>query len=92
MAAFDLVATLDRIQEDLYKTSEDYRKHVSNKKAHFITLNPNKIKTQVKREMENRGAYGFNKLPPEINEVINTEVVSGSFIIGLTEATLYGFN
>ena len=25
-------------------------------------------------------------------EVINTEVVSGSFIIGLTEATLYGFN
>ncbi|SVE18891.1 uncharacterized protein METZ01_LOCUS471745, partial [marine metagenome] len=49
-------------------------KHVSNKKAHFITLNPNKIKTQVRREMENRGDYGFNKLPPEMNEVINTEV------------------
>lgn len=56
------------------QTSDSYRKLVSDKKVHNILVSQQRIITQVKREMENRGGYKKGKLPQSIIDIIETEV------------------
>lgn len=82
MAKADLNKLAKRIQKEIEESSTAYRRLVSDRKAHSITISQQKILTQVKREMESRAGYEKNKLPKTITDIIDTEVpkmVSGMY-------------
>jgi len=74
MAAADLKKTLEVIQKRMEMSSDAYRKLVSDKKVHNILVSEQRIKTQVKREVESRGGYKKGTLPESINKIIDDEV------------------
>jgi len=74
MAQKDLKKILDKVQAAIEKDSTAYRKLVSDKKVHSITVSVQKITTQVKREMENRIGVKKGKLQKTITDVIDIEV------------------
>ena len=74
MAQKDLKKILDKVQAAIEKDSTAYRKLVSDKKVHSITVSVQKITTQVKREMESRLGVGKGKLQKTITDVIDIEV------------------
>jgi len=74
VAKADLNKLAKRIQKEIEQTSTAYRRLVSDRKAHTITVSQQKILTQVKREMESRAGYEKNNLPKTIADIIDTEV------------------
>ena len=74
MAQKDLKKILQKVEAAIEKDSTAYRKLVSDKKVHSITVSVQKITTQVKREMESRIGVGKGKLQKTILAVIDTEV------------------
>ena len=69
MAKADLNKLAKRIQKEIEESSTAYRRLVSDRKAHSITISQQRILTQVKREMESRAGYEKNKLPKTITDL-----------------------
>jgi len=82
VAKQDLKKLLVRVEAAIEKDSTVYRKLVSDKKAHSISISLQKVTTQVKREMESRIGVKKGKLQKTIIDVIDVEVpkmVSGIY-------------
>ncbi len=72
MAQRDLKQLLERLDAELGKNSEAYRRLVSDTKAHYLTIEKATLREEIKQEMLLRG--GFKKLPDSIEKIINDEV------------------
>jgi len=67
-----LLTALKKVEKEIYSRSEDYRKYVSNFKAHDIEMNADEMIAEVTKEMQAR--EGRDKLPSSMQKVINKEV------------------
>ena len=67
-----LLTALKKVEKEIYNRSEDYRKYVSNFKAHDIEMNADEMIAEVTKEMQAR--EGRDKLPSSMQKVINKEV------------------
>ena len=74
MAQKDLKNVLKKVEKAIETSSTAYRRLVSDKKVHSITVSVQKITTQVKREMESRIGVEKGKLQKTIVDVIDIEV------------------
>ena len=74
MAKADLKKVLKKVENAIGTSSTAYRRLVSDKKVHSITVSVQKITTQVKREMESRIGVKKGKLQKTITDVIDIEV------------------
>ena len=74
MAQKDLKNVLKKVEKAIETNSTAYRRLVSDKKVHSITVSVQKITTQVKREMESRIGVEKGKLQKTIVDVIDIEV------------------
>jgi hypothetical protein len=72
MSKQSLAAVLQRIEEDIKKTSEAYRTQISNFEVHEFTINAEEIITEVTNEMKAR--EGKEKLSAKTNALIRKEV------------------
>lgn len=72
MAQKDLKQLLERLDAELGKNSEAYRRLVSDTKAHYLTIEKGTLTKEIKQEMLLRG--GFKKLPNSIEKIIEDEV------------------
>ena len=74
MAKADLKKVLKKVENAIETSSTAYRRLVSDKKVHSITVSVQKITTQVKREMESRIGVKKGDLQKTIVDVIDLEV------------------
>ena len=86
MAQKDLKNVLKKVEKAIETNSTAYRRLISDKKVHSITVSVQKITTQVKREMESRLGIEKGKLQKTIVDVIDIEVpkmVTGMYNLSL---------
>ena len=74
MARQDLVATLELIEAKIMKSSQDFRKLVSDKQVHTVNIDKKDLIFQVSAEMKFR--LGMKELPDSMNDTIEREVTS----------------
>ena len=79
MAKKDLIKVLEQTLENLKKDSAEYRRLVSNKKAHFINFKESDIRRQVNRSLLHVGGYRNIRAIPEDMKRIVSEGVAEMF-------------
>lgn len=72
MARQDLVATLELIEAKIKKSSQEFRRLVSDREAHTVNIDKKDLIFQVSAEMKFR--LGMKELPDSMNETIEKEV------------------
>lgn len=72
MARKNLLDTLNLIEERIYSSSAEFRKLVSDRKAHSVTIDKKDLIFQVTAEMKFR--LGVKELPEEMQRVIERQV------------------
>ena len=74
MAATELTQLILKVQERVKDSSDIYRHFVSDKRAHFVTLNEQQMVEDVKKAAQAAlGRSKISQLPTEIETLINTE-------------------
>lgn len=79
MAKKDLIKVLEQTLENLKKDSAEYRRLISNKKAHYINFKESDIRRQVNRSLLQVGGYRNIRAIPEDMKRIVSEGVAEMF-------------
>ena len=72
MARKDLIATLEHIEAKIMKSSQEFRRLVSDREAHTVNIDKKDLIFQVSAEMKFR--LGMKELPDSMNDTIEKEV------------------
>ena len=72
MARKNLLDTLNFIEARIYKNAAEFRRLVSDRKAHTINIDKKDLIFQITAEMQFR--LGLKKLPESMEETIEKEV------------------
>lgn len=86
MAATELTQLILKVQERVKDSSDIYRHFVSDKRAHFVTLNEQQMVEDVKKAAQAAlGRSKIDQLPTEIESLINTETTKmfGNYVKAL---------
>ena len=74
MAATELTKLILKVQDKVKDSSEIYRQFVSDKRAHFVTLNEEQMVKDVMKAAEAAlGRSKISQVPTEIQTLVNTE-------------------
>lgn len=73
MAQKDLEALTEILKEKLKKSSEEYRRLVSDFEAHVVTIDVGEVREQIRKELKHRSG-GNLELPESIERIINEDV------------------